>query len=99
LALALSLPFLPAIGSSISRWPSIRLLPSWRRIEQPFCGAPERSAFTLTGHQYSQCRRHHFSRRSRNVKFEPENFEDQYDDTLKDLIKKKRKGEKIDRPT
>jgi DNA end-binding protein Ku len=32
-------------------------------------------------------------------KFEPEKFEDQYEDALKDLIKKKQKGEKIERPT
>ena len=31
-------------------------------------------------------------------KFEPEKFEDQYEDALKDLIRKKQKGEKIDRP-
>jgi DNA end-binding protein Ku len=32
-------------------------------------------------------------------KFEPEKFEDQYEDALKDLIRKKQKGEKIERPT
>jgi DNA end-binding protein Ku len=31
-------------------------------------------------------------------KFEPEKFEDQYEDALKDLIRKKQKGEKIERP-
>src|SRR3984893_11453432 len=31
--------------------------------------------------------------------FEPEKFEDQYEDALKDLIRKKQKGEKIERPT
>ena len=31
-------------------------------------------------------------------KFEPQKFEDQYEDALKDLIRKKQKGEKIDRP-
>jgi DNA end-binding protein Ku len=30
--------------------------------------------------------------------FEPEKFEDQYEDALKDLIRKKQKGEKIERP-
>jgi DNA end-binding protein Ku len=30
--------------------------------------------------------------------FEPEKFEDQYEDALKELIRKKQKGEKIDRP-
>jgi DNA end-binding protein Ku len=32
-------------------------------------------------------------------KFEPEKFEDQYEDALKDLIRKKQKGEKIERAT
>jgi DNA end-binding protein Ku len=32
-------------------------------------------------------------------KFEPAKFEDQYEDALKDLIRKKQKGEKIERPT
>ena len=32
-------------------------------------------------------------------KFEPQKFEDQYEDALKDLIRKKQKGEKIERPT
>ena len=32
-------------------------------------------------------------------KFEPRKFEDQYEDALKDLIRKKQKGEKIERPT
>ena len=31
-------------------------------------------------------------------KFEPQKFEDQYEDALKDLIRKKQKGEKIERP-
>jgi DNA end-binding protein Ku len=31
-------------------------------------------------------------------KFEPQRFEDQYEDALKDLIRKKQKGEKIERP-
>jgi Ku protein len=31
-------------------------------------------------------------------KFEPEKFEDRYEDALKALIKKKQKGEKIERP-
>jgi DNA end-binding protein Ku len=31
-------------------------------------------------------------------KFEPQKFEDQYEEALKDLIRKKQKGEKIDRP-
>jgi DNA end-binding protein Ku len=31
-------------------------------------------------------------------KFEPKNFEDQYEDALKELIRKKQKGEKIERP-
>jgi DNA end-binding protein Ku len=31
-------------------------------------------------------------------KFEPEKFEDEYEDALKDLLKKKQKGEKIERP-
>ena len=31
--------------------------------------------------------------------FEPEKFEDQYEDALKQLIRKKQKGEKIERPT
>ena len=31
-------------------------------------------------------------------KFEPQEFEDQYEDALKDLIRKKQKGEKIERP-
>jgi DNA end-binding protein Ku len=31
--------------------------------------------------------------------FKPEKFEDQYEDALKELIKKKHKGEKIERPT
>jgi DNA end-binding protein Ku len=31
-------------------------------------------------------------------KFEPRKFEDQYEDALKDLIRKKQKGEKIERP-
>jgi len=30
--------------------------------------------------------------------FEPEKFEDQYEDALKELLSKKQKGEKIDRP-
>jgi DNA end-binding protein Ku len=30
-------------------------------------------------------------------KFEPQKFEDQYEDALKDLIRKKQKGEKIER--
>jgi len=30
-------------------------------------------------------------------KFQPEKFEDQYEDALKDLIRKKQKGEKIER--
>ena len=32
-------------------------------------------------------------------KFEPRRFEDQYEDALKELIRKKQKGEKIERPT
>ena len=32
-------------------------------------------------------------------KFEPQKFEDQYEDALKDLIRKKQKGEKIERPS
>jgi DNA end-binding protein Ku len=32
-------------------------------------------------------------------KFEPEKFEDQYEDALKNLIRKKQKGEKIERPS
>lgn len=32
-------------------------------------------------------------------KFDPTKFEDQYEDALKELIKKKQKGEKIERPT
>ena len=31
-------------------------------------------------------------------KFEPQKFEDQYEDALKELIRKKQKGEKIERP-
>jgi DNA end-binding protein Ku len=31
-------------------------------------------------------------------KFEPEKFEDQYEDALKEIIRKKQKGEKIERP-
>src|SRR5215208_95969 len=31
-------------------------------------------------------------------KFEPDKFEDQYEDALKELLKKKQKGEKIERP-
>ncbi len=31
-------------------------------------------------------------------KFEPERFEDQYEDALKEIIRKKQKGEKIERP-
>ena len=31
-------------------------------------------------------------------KFKPEKFEDQYGDALKALIRKKQKGEKIERP-
>ena len=31
-------------------------------------------------------------------KFDPEKFEDRYEDALKDLLKKKQKGEKIERP-
>jgi DNA end-binding protein Ku len=31
-------------------------------------------------------------------KFEPEKFEDQYEDALKELLKKKQKGEKIEKP-
>ena len=31
-------------------------------------------------------------------KFEPQKFEDQYEDALRDLIRKKQKGEKIERP-
>jgi DNA end-binding protein Ku len=31
-------------------------------------------------------------------KFQPEKFEDQYEDALKDLLRKKQKGEKIERP-
>jgi DNA end-binding protein Ku len=31
-------------------------------------------------------------------KFQPAKFEDQYEDALKDLLKKKQKGEKIERP-
>ncbi|MEA2667477.1 MAG: end-binding protein Ku, partial [Chloroflexota bacterium] len=30
--------------------------------------------------------------------FQPEKFDDQYEDALKDLLKKKQKGEKIERP-
>jgi DNA end-binding protein Ku len=36
---------------------------------------------------------------TRKGKFEPQKFEDQYEDALKDLIRKKQKGEKIERPT
>ncbi len=32
-------------------------------------------------------------------KFQPDKFEDQYEDALKDLIRKKQKGEKIERPS
>ena len=35
---------------------------------------------------------------SKKGKFEPRKFEDQYEDALKDLIRKKQKGEKIERP-
>jgi DNA end-binding protein Ku len=35
---------------------------------------------------------------SKKGKFEPQKFEDQYEDALKDLIRKKQKGEKIERP-
>jgi DNA end-binding protein Ku len=35
---------------------------------------------------------------TRKGKFEPQKFEDQYEDALKDLIRKKQKGEKIERP-
>jgi hypothetical protein len=42
-----SLPFLPEIESSISRWPSIRFLPFLACDRATFCGAPERSTFTL----------------------------------------------------
>src|SRR6185295_20403649 len=31
-------------------------------------------------------------------KFEPDKFEDHYEDALKELLKKKQKGEKIERP-
>ncbi len=31
-------------------------------------------------------------------KFDPEKFEDRYEDALKELLKKKQKGEKIERP-
>src|SRR5215218_10568696 len=31
-------------------------------------------------------------------KFEPDKFEDRYEDALKELLKKKQKGEKIERP-
>jgi DNA end-binding protein Ku len=31
-------------------------------------------------------------------KFEPEKFEDEYEDALKELLRKKQKGEKIERP-
>ena len=33
---------------------------------------------------------------SKKWKFEPQKFEDQYEDALKDLIRKKQKGEKIE---
>jgi len=35
---------------------------------------------------------------SKKGKFEPQKFEDQYEDALKDLIRRKQKGEKIERP-
>ena len=35
---------------------------------------------------------------SKKGKFEPQKFEDQYEDALKNLIRKKQKGEKIERP-
>jgi DNA end-binding protein Ku len=35
---------------------------------------------------------------TKKAKFEPERFEDQYEDALKELLKKKQKGEKIERP-
>ncbi len=35
---------------------------------------------------------------SKKGKFEPQKFEDQYEDALRDLIRKKQKGEKIERP-
>jgi len=35
---------------------------------------------------------------SKTGKFEPEKFEDRYEEALKELIKKKQKGEKIERP-
>jgi DNA end-binding protein Ku len=35
---------------------------------------------------------------SKRGKFEPEKFEDHYEDALKELLRKKQKGEKIERP-
>ena len=35
---------------------------------------------------------------SKRGKFQPEKFEDQYEDALKELLRKKQKGEKIERP-
>ena len=35
---------------------------------------------------------------TKKATFEPEKFEDQYEDALKELIRKKQKGEKIERP-
>jgi DNA end-binding protein Ku len=37
--------------------------------------------------------------KTKEGKFEPEKFEDQYEDALKDVIRKKQKGEKLTRPS
>jgi DNA end-binding protein Ku len=39
------------------------------------------------------------SSRRRKGKFDPSRFEDQYEDALKELIEKKRKGQKIEVPS
>jgi len=40
----------------------------------------------------------HTSWRTKSGHFEPEKFEDQYEDALKELLKKKQAGEKIEAP-
>jgi DNA end-binding protein Ku len=37
--------------------------------------------------------------KTKEGKFEPEKFEDQYEDALKDVIRKKQKGERLARPS
>jgi non-homologous end joining protein Ku len=38
------------------------------------------------------------SKESKKGKFEPEQFEDEYENALKELLRKKQKGERIERP-